>query len=447
MRCVLPTLLTTAVAAFSGYLRPIPRRKSATLLRQAWQSHVSTHPEATSALEKILRERTGDDPDIAFLFVSPIHAGKFPDVVKIASEKLGDKCRLLSIVGGGVVGENVEMDEPTKPGMALMTGVLPQGTDMELFSFNELKSPPPPVNDDYWKNLVDDESSVILFVDPWSPLDTIMESLSQSSVVTGGISVPTGTGPTIAIDGEAMPQGSCVGLRFKGNMGVQAMVAQGCQPVGPSFTITACEGNIITELDSRPALKTLEDVANTASPVEQKKISSGLVCGIAGVDQEDYLIRQIMGFVPAKQGLAIGSKVEAGDRFRFHVRDREAAEGDLELMIKRAKTERLFDSSRNHGNAVAALQISCVARGRSLFGQPGVDLAQIKELLDEPVVGGFYANGEIGPVGIAGFSSTSNAGTYLHGFTTVAAILCDYSAATTLDETGPPVNEPVDAWG
>jgi len=49
-------------------------------------------------------------------------------------------------------------------------------------------------------------------------------------------------------------------------------------------------------------------------------------------------------------------------------------------MIGRAKTERLFRAGGNAavGTPLAALQFSCVARGRSLFGAPNVDVDSIK---------------------------------------------------------------------
>ena len=161
---------------------------------------------------------------------------------------------------------------------------------------------------------------------------------------------------------------------------------------------------------------------------------------------EDYLVRQIVGFIPSKNGIAVGGSINVGDKFRFHVQDRTAALEDLRLMMKRAKTERLFDE--NVGQTVAALQVSCVARGRGLFGTPNVDLKGIQELVDVPV-GGFFANGEIGPVGIAGFSSTNDEGAFLHGFTTVAALICDYSSVDkeTVDDKANSVDEQADAWG
>jgi len=456
-----------------------------------WQSHVSTHPEASSALTKLLDSLPeSNPPDIAFLFVSQYHASQFPALVKQAAAQLTKKsssCRLVSVVGGGVIGENTELDEPSKPSMSLLTGHSLPPNSFQLFDFNELSKPPPPVSDsDYWNtlhmktkendhggSLTSSSSSFLLFADPWSPVEHVIAALGQrrhsDAVIAGGISVPTGVGPTVAIDDQPLPQGSLVGVGFQNALKLEVAVTQGCRPAGPSFAITAAEGSCILELDSQPALAVLEHfVSSIEDSQEQKAISSGLVCGIQAeyndINKEeeegggDYLIRQILGFVPSKGGIAVAGGVHAGERLRFHVRDKQAAQEDLALTMKRASSERAVFGDQ--GKLVAAIQISCVARGRSLFGDPGVDLSQTKLLLDDGgPVAGFYANGEIGPVGLAGFSPTTDAerrssgsGSHIHGFTTVSAYLCDMSTSVTNDDDDddtpsrtPLIDEPA-AW-
>lgn len=79
-----------------------------------------------------------------------------------------------------------------------------------------------------------------------------------------------------------------------------------------------------------------------------------------------------------------------------------------------------------------------MARGQSLFGSPNVDVGCVKGLFSQdvdndddeskvpPAIGGFYANGEIGPTGIAGVGIAPKA-THMHGFTTVACTIVDFS--------------------
>jgi small ligand-binding sensory domain FIST len=173
--------------------------------------------------------------------------------------------------------------------------------------------------------------------------------------------------------------------------------------------------------------------------------------------EDDFLIRQIMGFRPQSGSIVVAAGgLKEGSCFRFHVRAAKSAREDMNLMIQRAKTERLFAGSSSLtkkgsgspsatvGRPLAAFQFSCVARGSSFYGAPDVDLKKVEELFDDKDYGspiaGFFANGEIGPVGIRSAemaakdqeqSDKTCSHTFLHGFTTVVAMLCDYSETST----------------
>ena len=156
--------------------------------------------------------------------------------------------------------------------------------------------------------------------------------------------------------------------------------------------------------------------------------------------------------MPTKGGIAVAGGVHVGDHLQFHVRDKEAAHDDLQLMLKRAQTEQSVFG--HQGRVVCAFQISCVARGRSFFGAQNVDLEQTKSLMSDSnsaPVAGFYANGELGPVGIAGFTKGSGSASHIHGFTTVMAYLCDTTNVATKRQELQPVLSPLaddpTAWG
>ena len=476
-------------------IRGTPPRTARTTRLQAqahWQSHVSTHMDALGAVDRLIEDVTYKEKmGLAFLFVGQAHASEFEAVVQHAYSRLqsyNQSIQLLSMVGGGVIGENVELDEPERPSMSLLLGELPEGAEVEILEYsNAVDDDDNNNNDNDDKLKLDDRfDSCLVFCDPWAPVENIlMEYLHQSGrVVAGGISCPyLADQSSLALNDRALSQGSMMGVGFAGALKLQTMVAQGCRPIGTNkprktiYTITACEGNLITELDHQPALEVLQQLANTAPPEEQEQISSGLLCGVAkgpsnsnnnnnntegGGGERDFLSRQILGFAPSLQGIAVGtSNIEAGDLFCFQVRDGTSAQQDLALMVQRAKAARLFDNANaataaaKVGHPVAALQISCVARGRGMFGGvPNVDLSTVKRLVESPergpVVGGFFANGEIGPVGLAGFSTTkeNNGNSYLHSFTTVAAILCEYTSGAKSGKGEVRFEEePLDAWG
>ena len=69
------------------------------------------------------------------------------------------------------------------------------------------------------------------------------------------------------VDDEVVT-GGAVGLRLDG-VEVLPCVSQGASPVGPELTVTAAEGNVISELDGRPALEVLRD-ALEALPASER---------------------------------------------------------------------------------------------------------------------------------------------------------------------------------
>mmetsp|Transcript_37671 Transcript_37671/g.43032 ORF Transcript_37671/g.43032 Transcript_37671/m.43032 type:complete len:466 (-) Transcript_37671:48-1445(-) len=435
----------------------------------SWQSHVSTHPVASSALRKVLEEASLIDNNpssfeesnnnyLTFLFVGQSHADEFEALVKDAHESLDqNNHNLVAILGGGVIGERVELDQPGQPGLSILTGSLPKGANVEFLKGTEellLSSD----NDD------GSSSSYLLLADPFSKeLESIMSEISSSlsnAQISGGITCPISAAQSsIALNDRILETGTVLGVKFTGTVGFQTLVAQGCRPIFDTpFTITqVINGNVISQLDNRPATKVLHELLTTnKEEAEQISQNGGLLCGISSpFREEDYLCRQVMGFAPEVGGIVIGANdIKEGDNFVFQMRDKDTAEKDMELMVNRAKTERLFAGKENKGKPLAAIQISCVGRGRGLFGGiPNMDITQILDLIedtnsDNPPVAGFYANGEIGPVGLSGFTTgnDSSPSCHLHGFTTVATILCDYGSSSQNDNIVPD-EEGEEAWG
>lgn len=417
-----------------------------------WSSFVSTQSDSNAALASLMEQAAPlqhAKQSLAFLFVGSYHAVAFESLVQVASQRFPN---LVSLVTGGVIGNGVEYDEPSVPSMALLCGSVDFNGELRWFEFNEIHSPPPDTDDLYWKENYCDRSSFLLFADPWSPLESVLAAMRGCSIV-GGVSVPTGTGSTVAINDRPLPQGSLVGVEWPGE--VQVVVAQGCRPVGETFCVTSVKGNTIVEMDGQPAADIWNQVLQG---IQSPSARSSVVCGIridrsssanpiqTSAVEDDYLIRQIVGLTTSS-GLVVAGKVRIGDIVRFHVRDAAAARKDLDLMMSRAAAGRLWHAPP----ILAALQISCVARGRFLFGSNNIDMEETAKLSGgTKAVGGFYANGELGPVGLSGFSdSHETTDTFLHGFTTVVALLCGTSTGAeddAIDRTTT-VTAQIDAWG
>jgi len=510
---------------------------------------------------------------LLFLFVSPVHTDSFSTLVEQMNQYFHPSptnqdgnndtddntntnnrsnsttttistTQIIALIGGGVIGNGIEYDNPQRPSLSILVGRLPKGANVELHSWTTKIGESNPIRNDDNNNESNpsadrnqnrnpqQQSSYLIFGDPWSSVETVMKEIRSSTssssssesrgphydiIMAGGITCPDITTSaqqqrrplpkSLAINGQILEAGSTVVVQLSGTMTLQTLVAQGCRPISPPYTITAGEGNIIESLNGIPALKVLKELTAQCSPEDAILIRQELLCGIAipttskesNAEEDgrlpspptDYLCRQLIGFVPAIQGIAIAAKIEEGDIFVFQVRDQTSAVKDMKLMTKRAKAARLFyqgttnDPITSIGSsgastnpkllpqptsppkALAALQISCVARGTGLFQAPNVDVTQTKELLmirQDPSgpttsssrnggnnnnipIAGFFANGEIGPVGLAGFSPTSTSGgsvgnhnSYIHGFTTVVAILCETATTTATGTTADAAN-------
>jgi small ligand-binding sensory domain FIST len=257
--------------------------------------------------------------------------------------------------------------------------------------------------------------AAVLLADPFTfPADAVLHALGPGVPLVGGLAsarLVSGS-PALFLDGEPV-EGGAVGVRFDG-VEVLPCVSQGAAPLGPELTITAAEGNVILELAGRPAYAKLQEVAEGLEPEEQLMLerSGGILVGIVvepnkpDYVQGDFLVRPLIGADPRTGAVAVGAVVKPGQVVRMHARDADSADRDLR--------DALGLRARALGGAPAgALVFACNGRGQSLFGVTDHDAAAVSEALAGAPSAGFFAAGEIGPVGSE---------TFLHGFTATVAL-------------------------
>ena len=262
----------------------------------------------------------------------------------------------------------------------------------------------------------DDDKVALLLADAYSfPADGFV-SRANSAVaglpIVGGLAAGArGAGSTrLWVDGRTVRRGA-VGVVLGGDVPVQPLVSQGCRPIGPAMTVTKAAGNVIYELAGRPAIEKLERVLAELPPVEQALASRGLQLGFAldeyadDHDSGDFLVRGILGADPGSAGLVVGDLVEVGCTVRLQVRDADAADEDLHQLLAGFR----ISSGAPVGGA---LLFSCNGRGSGMFGAglggADHDVTVVRQELATAGVAGFFAGGELGPVG---------GRNHLHGFT------------------------------
>jgi small ligand-binding sensory domain FIST len=322
----------------------------------------------------------------------------------------------LGCSGGGVIGGGEEVEHA--PAVTLAAARLPE-VRIEPFHIGgplpDLDGPP-----DAWERLVgaraQDEPQFVLLADPFSArAATLLAGLDyafpDSPKIGGLASGATSPGlNALFLDDEVFAEGT-VGVALSGDVAIDTVVAQGCRPVGELMRVTSCRGNFLYELDGRPALEVLRELFAALDGRDRRLASTALFVGVL-MDEfrdepqtGDFLVRNLIGVDPRSGAVGVGENLQEGMRLRFHVRDAQTSAEDLHTMLK--SYEKTLPGSVPDSVA-GALLFSCLGRGVGLYGLPNFDTGVFHEYLGDVPVGGFFCNGEIGPVGGT---------TFLHGYT------------------------------
>jgi small ligand-binding sensory domain FIST len=388
-------------------------------------SSLSTHPVTAHATGEVIGqviEQIGRFPDLAVLFVTRPHAGALEDAADTVSRLL-EPTVLIGCAAESVVGNQREIEQA--PAVSLWAGLTGPIKPVRLWTEFEPGDPteadepgrPTPVIRGWPDDLAFEPQSLILLSDPYSfPVELLLHGLQSEHpglpVVGGMASAALGPGGNrLVLDHHLFTEGA-VGALIGSGVAVSSVVSQGCRPIGRPLAVTRAERNIIYELAGQPALQRLRQLAREGmSERDVQLINQGLHIGVV-IDEHklefgrgDFLIRSVIGADRTNGAIAAGDFVAVGTTVQFHVRDAEAADEDLrELLADR--------------RADGVLLFTCNGRGSRLFDKPDHDAGVVGDLLGDPPVAGFFAAGEVGPVGGHNF---------VHGFTASMAIFEEHS--------------------
>ena len=351
----------------------------------------------------------GLNPDLACVFV----CGGDPEQVAEALARASSVLRARTVIGcsaSGVIGGAQGVEATSS--VSVWAAVLP-GVRIRAFHLEVIRTPNGMAVLGLPEGEESDEVAVVL-ADPFSfPADGFVEQANDAFglPLVGGMAAGVhGPGSTrLLLDHRVVDRGA-VGVVLGGPVGAQAMVSQGCRPIGPAMTVTGAEGNLLLALAGMPAIQKLEQVMSSLSPEDQALASGGLQLGIAmdeyveEHERGDFLVRAILGLDRSRAAIAVGDVVPVGRTVRFQVRDAASADDDLRAMLLALRKE--------FSHVEGALLFSCNGRGTNLFTSADHDVLAMRQGLSTSGVAGFFASGEIGPVG---------GRNHLHGFS--AAVL------------------------
>lgn len=363
---------------------------------------------AMTATQKALAQLGGAVPDLACVFVH----GAEPDDVSAALLAAGRAAGASATVGcsasQGVIGggHGIEDVSAVSVMLARVPGVRLRTFHLEVMRTSEsiaVVGMPP---------LDGDDQLAVMMADAYSfPVEGFVE---ESDVVLSGLALAgglatggQGSGSTrLLIDGRVVDRGA-VGVVIGGGVEVSAFVSQGCRPVGNPMTVTRADGNVLLELAGRPALLRLEDMLMTLPPQDQAIAGMGLAIGVARDEysddllQGDFLVRNLIRVDRDRQALVVADLFEVGQTVQFQLRDADSASADLVDVTRRWRSTTAADHS------AGALLFSCNGRGERFFATSDHDPVAVRDGLGGAEVAGYFASGEIGPVG---------GRNYLHGF-------------------------------
>ena len=385
-----------------------------------WFSTASEEPDLALAFAEVAAATQqafdGQRPDLVVFFVSAHHAEDYDALRQWLSDTWGGS-EILGCSAGSVIGGERELEEG--PGLALCAALLP-GVVVHSFHIDVGELPEPGDDPVRWNELVgarrDENPNFVLLADPFSSdperLAQGLDGCFPESVKIGGIaSGGAEPGSNALYLGKRLHRSGVVGVALTGNIAVEAIVAQGCRPIGNPLFVTRCQDNLLYSIDDRATFEVLQELYDRATPKDQELFRSSLFLGIemqsaqSEYHQGDFLVRNLIGGDEEAGALAVAAPLHEGQVVQFHLRDAGTAHEDLEQHLKRAEPYA--------ASARGALLFSCLGRGMHLFGEPGHDSRLFHNHLGPVPLTGFFGNGEIGPV---------QQRTFLHGYTSAFGI-------------------------
>ena len=172
---------------------------------------------------------------------------------------------------------------------------------------------------------------------------------------------------------------------------IATALSQGCTPLSNARTVTRGKGNLLIELDGRPALDAFKEDIGEDLASDLRRVGGLIFAAIPveGSDTADYTVRNLVGIDPSSKIVAIAEAVPEGGKVLFCRRDRESAVADMRRMAA--------DLKRRVGNRPirGGVYVSCAARGPNQFSAPERETEIIRATLGEFPMVGFFANGEL----------------------------------------------------
>ncbi|MFQ5913867.1 MAG: FIST N-terminal domain-containing protein [Nitrospinota bacterium] len=376
-------------------------KSRATLAGSGLSGNSDTLRAASEAADQAMARMGVNRVDWAVVFATVHHFAAYRKMMEAVAESTG-AAKLVGCSGSGVLTEEGEIEGA--PGIAVLAVVSPS---LQAYPFLErpIESRP----DDAALAIAEEvrphvsaRSALVLFPDtyhlnPQPFLSSLEEELGPVQLIGGGASEDGSQGRTYQFYGSRIESNAVVGMLLTGTASVDVRMTQACRPLGPTLVVTGAERNVIYELGGRPAFEVFQDAAGEELMRDLRKAVTTVFVGLPmDLDQEEidrgqYLIRNVVGVDPESGAIAIADEVRTGQILTFALREPVGAREDLMRMASGLRKDR--------PPVAFGMYFNCMARGRGLYGEAGVDSRTLRESLEGAPVAGFFTGSEIASIG------------------------------------------------
>jgi hypothetical protein len=180
-------------------------------------------------------------------------------------------------------------------------------------------------------------------------------------------------------------------------------ISHSCIPIGGERIVTRCHGNVIYEIDGKPALEVLKEYLPVGALTDERdwiRYAISLALSFKApsyMTDEEYIVRGVPTVRMADESIIVqGTEVQEGTSVWLSSRDKEKMTNGFDRMATQIKHQLGGEKPK------LVLQFECATRGKMMLREQEKLqlLKRFRQSLDPDAPwAGYYTWGEIGPVG------------------------------------------------